>query len=206
MKVKICGIQDRATAEYASRAGADMIGFVFAPSRRRVTVDVAKEISRGLPESICKVGVFVNPALEEVELAIQEVGLDYVQFHGDETPAFCKQVGIPVIKAFSVQSVEDVAKAFQYDVEYYLFDSPGGKYRGGSGVPFHWGILRELQIPREKVILAGGLTPENVEQAIGEVGPAIVDVSSGVETDGQKDFEKMKLFLKRAKGGNEIEI
>ncbi|MCP8617982.1 phosphoribosylanthranilate isomerase [Salirhabdus salicampi] len=199
MKVKICGIQDEATAKATVEAGADFIGFVFAESKRKITVERAKQIAEHIPSSVMKVGVFVNPSIEELEDTIREVGLDYAQLHGDESPEFCQLASVPVIKSFPIKEEKDVETAANYNVDYYLFDSPGGKYRGGSGLTFNWQMVKEVDIVKEKVIVAGGLKPENVEAAIEEVEPAIVDVSSGVETDGVKDIAKIETFIKRAK-------
>src|SRR5690606_20541369 len=127
------------------------------------------------------------------------VGLDYIQLHGDESPAYCTAFTLPIIKAFSIKEQADITRLKQYDCAYYLVDSPGAKYRGGSGVPFDWNLLTNQDLPREKLILAGGLHVDNIEDAIMKVQPFAVDVSSGVETDKRKDPEKINQFLLKAK-------
>jgi phosphoribosylanthranilate isomerase len=199
MKVKICGVKDERTVQAAIRQGVDFLGFMFAESKRRISVEKAKELAHFVPEHVKKVGVFVNPTIEEVLSAISQVGLDLVQLHGDETPEFCRNIPLPVIKAFPIRREEDIHRTKPYKVDYFLFDSAGGKYRGGSGMTFNWKLLQQLNISKEQVIVAGGLNPDNVQAAITETNPAIVDVSSGVETDGEKDLEKIKAFMKAAK-------
>ena len=199
MLVKVCGITNEQTALVAANAGADFIGFVFATSSRQITTERAREIAGQLPSHIKTVGVFVNEDIEKVQEIANLVGLDYIQLHGDETPAYCAAFSLPIIKAFSIKEQADSARLKSYDCAYYLVDSPGVKYRGGSGVPFDWNLLNNQDIPREKLILAGGLHADNIEDAIMKVQPFAVDVSSGVETDKRKDPEKIKQFLLKAK-------
>ncbi|MUK87933.1 phosphoribosylanthranilate isomerase [Ornithinibacillus sp. L9] len=199
MRVKICGVKDSETVQGAVAAGVDYLGFMFAESKRKISMETAKELAAYVPKYVQKVGVFVNPTLDEVLSVMENVGLDMVQLHGDETPEFCNMIPVPVIKAFPIRSAEDIHRPKTYEVDYYLFDSPGGKYRGGSGMTFDWGLLAGIEIPREKVIVAGGLTPNNILAAKREINPAIVDVSSGVETDGVKDKEKIRAFIRAAK-------
>lgn len=200
MIVKICGIQNVESGKQAAASGADFIGFVFADSSRQVTPELARQIVRGLPDHVKTVGVFVNEPINFVMQIANFVGLDYLQLHGDESPAYCKQLNRPVIKAFQVNGSEELNRICDYDVDYYLLDSPGGKYRGGSGHVFDWQVL--LYLPREvhgRMILAGGLHADNVQTAIQEAKPVGVDVSSGVETNRIKDPEKIKSFVERAK-------
>jgi phosphoribosylanthranilate isomerase len=199
MKVKICGVKTEEAVKAASDAGVDFIGFMFAESKRKISVQRAAKLARLVPEQVKKVGVFVNPDLQELLDVIKKVGLDYVQLHGDESPLFCKQIPVPVIKAISIKERKDVEKARQFEVAYYLFDSPKGKYRGGSGITFNWELLLDSKIPREKIIVAGGLHPGNVQEVISLLNPKAVDVSSGVETNGEKDVQKIKAFIKQAK-------
>lgn len=158
------------------------------------------ELVQHIPASVKKVGVFVNETAETIQQIAAQVGLDYIQYHGDETPEQIEQIGLPSIKAFSIQSAQDVERAAAYEVDYYLFDAPGTDFRGGSGNAFDWTLLDQMKIAQEKVILAGGLNEDNVHIAIMLVEPFAVDVSSGVETDGIKDTVKMKRFIERAKG------
>ncbi|WP_107950607.1 phosphoribosylanthranilate isomerase [Lysinibacillus parviboronicapiens] len=198
-KVKICGLKEVQHVQAAVQAGADAIGFVFAPSKRLVSIEQARELAKYVPEGVLKIGVFVNPTSEELQAAVNEVPLDYVQYHGEETPDFIREQGYPAIKALSVHCAEDVQKSACYDVDYYLFDAPGTDYKGGSGHTFDWTLLKAAGIPHEKLILAGGLKVENIEEALSLVSPSMVDVSSGVETEGVKDIAKIVAFLQLVK-------
>ena len=199
VKVKICGITTMEAAITASKAGADFIGFVFANSRRRITPSAAKIIANYIPDNVKKVGVFVNESPQSINKIALKVGLDYVQLHGDESPTFCTKMQLPVIKAFRVIDKQSVYKLAAYHCDYYLLDSAAGPYRGGNGTTFNWYITNHEDIRKEKLILAGGLTEQNVEDAIRIVQPAVIDVSSGVETDGKKDIGKIKRFVQKAK-------
>ncbi|RST77458.1 phosphoribosylanthranilate isomerase [Siminovitchia acidinfaciens] len=199
MKVKICGITTKESAQAACEAGADMLGFVFAESTRKITPEAAREIVDQLPQHVAAVGVFVNETVENIEQIAETAGLDYIQLHGDEPPEFCGKLSRPIIKAFTIREKDDAEKLFKYECDYYLVDSPGIRYRGGSGMPFDWSLLQNQNIPRGKMILAGGLNEANVTEAIDMVQPSGVDVSSGVETDGQKDLKKIFAFVKTAK-------
>lgn len=192
MLVKICGIKDAETAYKAAAYGADFIGLVFAKSKRRITVEEGKKIIEKLPENILRVGVFVNEKFETLEDIARECKLDFLQLHGNEGPEFCKKLSIPVIKAFNINSKEDIEKLKAYDVAAYLVDSMGG----GSGKNFDWSLLEAVdETIRNKLILAGGLNSKNVAQAIRIVRPFAVDVSSSVETDGKKDIKKIEEFI-----------
>lgn len=199
MKVKICGIRDLETAQYAIRQGADALGFVFAESKRRVTREHAKEIIANIPLNVMKVGVFVNEKADVIEDIVEEIGLTAVQLHGDEAPEDCLSYSVPVIKALSISSEDDIQKIAEYPCEYILLDSPKGKYRGGNGIAFDWELLKSGLPKNKKIILAGGLQSKNVEEAIKKATPYMVDVSSGVETDGKKDLVKIKSFINKAK-------
>lgn len=176
-----------------------MLGFVFAESSRRIDPEAAKAIVDQLPARVSAVGVFVNETVETIEHIARTVGLDVVQLHGDESPALCKQLSYPVIKAFTIREKGDVLRLAAYDCDYYLVDSPGMKYRGGSGNTFDWSLLQGENLQREKLILAGGLNQNNVKDACKQVKPAAVDVSSGVETNGKKDTKKIIDFIQTAK-------
>lgn len=194
MIIKICGIRDLVTAQAAKEAGADWLGLVFASSRRQVTVKTARRICESV-KGVAKVGLFVNAPLREVEEISQFCRLDYVQLHGDETPAYCRQLSLPVIKALRVGH-PDFAAAAQYKVNWLLLDSfVPGQY-GGTGTSFSWEEARPLRtLLATAVMLAGGLTPDNVGQAIDTLTPQGVDVSGGVETAGVKDLEKIYRFV-----------
>lgn len=197
-KVKICGIQTLKSARVAAQSGADFIGFVFAPSKRLISIEQAKQIAASLRDTVEIVGVFVNETVESIEQITKEIGLDYVQLHGDEPAEVAKQISAKVIRAFSIDKVNPALLA-TYPCDYFLIDSPPETYRGGSGKTFDWNLLDRIQIPRDKVILAGGLTKENVITAINQVQPLAVDVSSGVETAGTKDQLKIKQFIQTVK-------
>lgn len=198
-KVKICGLMEEEHVHAAVNAGATWIGFMFAPSKRRISIERAVQLAKLVPSHVKKVGVFVNPTEQQVHEVVEKVGLDYVQYHGTEDAQFIQSLGYPSIKAFSVRSYEDVERASKYDVDYYLFDAPGTDFSGGSGHVFDWSLLDRLSIPKERFILAGGLKPDNVGLAILQVEPFGVDVSSGVERNGVKDCELIKQFIEAAK-------
>lgn len=198
-KVKICGLMEKEHVEVAVQAGADAIGFVFAPSKRKITIDKARELAKGIPPEVWKIGVFVNATKEELLTAFQEVPLDFIQYHGQETPEFVRTNNVPSIKALSVHNEADVLQAKQYDTDFYLFDAPGTDYQGGSGEVFDWKLMEGNDIPTEKIILAGGLNPNNVKVAIEQIKPFMVDVSSGVERNGTKDIKLIQAFIRAVK-------
>lgn len=196
MLVKICGIKTKHAAQVVAEAGADFIGFVFAESKRKITPKLASEIAKTLPSTIKKVGVFVNEPVNNMIAIAEQVGLDYIQLHGDEDATIAEQLPYPIIKAFSVDQLTEINS---YPCEFYLIDSPRGKYRGGTGKTFNWKLIKELDIDPSKMILAGGLSPENIKEAIYTARPTGVDVSSGVETNQEKDDKKIIQFVKNAK-------
>ncbi|HLQ74770.1 MAG TPA: phosphoribosylanthranilate isomerase [Alloiococcus sp.] len=200
MLVKVCGITTSESAQAAANASADFIGFVFAPSTRQIDPLKAKEIAETLPTSIKKVGVFVNETIINIENIARIVGLDYIQLHGDETAEFANKLSLPFIKALNVND-SLVYNLNHFPADYFIIDSPGKKFRGGSGEVFDWSQLTGLNLDLSKVFLAGGLNEYNVKSAIETVRPIGVDVSSGVETEGKKDNTKIKHFLKQAKEG-----
>jgi phosphoribosylanthranilate isomerase len=147
-----------------------------------------------------KVGVFVNESAEEIEKIAKYVGLTHIQLHGDEVASLSERLSLPVIKAASIHNNDSVKEIKEFPCEYLLLDGPKGKYRGGNGLAFNWKNIN-LDILKEKnIILAGGLHVGNIEEAIQTVQPIMVDVSSGVETDGKKDLQKIKTFIEKAKG------
>ncbi|PEJ28808.1 phosphoribosylanthranilate isomerase [Bacillus pseudomycoides] len=200
MKVKICGITDVETAKKACEYGADAIGFVFAKSKREITPERAKQIIDELPADVMKVGVFVNESVEVIQKIVNDCGLTHVQLHGDEGNHHIRRLNIPSIKAIGVHLREDIKQATNYKADFLLFDSPKEKFHGGNGKIFSWKLLDDMPNEiRKKCILAGGLHIENIKEAIETVKPYMVDVSSGVETDGKKDSEKIKQFIRKAK-------
>src|SRR5699024_6081455 len=198
MNVKICGVQSPEIARETVAAGADFIGFVFARSTRQITVEQAKEISESIPNGVKKVGVFVNEDVSTINDIVKAVPLDVVQLHGDEDATVAERVEAKVIKAIPINELtEDMIES--YPANYFLVDSPPKQYRGGSGESFNWDELLKYDFGQKKLILAGGLNEDNIKQAINAVHPFGVDVSSGVETDGKKDIDKIIKFIKLAK-------
>ena len=206
VKVKICGVTNFDDALAAVDAGADALGFMFyEPSPRNVPVKVAADIIRQLPPFVAKVGVFVNAVEESVRRAIDECGIDTLQFHGDETPEFCRRfLPLKIYKAFRVENLESLAALPGYWTDAWLLDSFVDGKPGGTGAKFNWDLAVESKKLGRPIILAGGLTPENVADAVRKVQPFAVDVSSGVESSpGKKDHSKVRRFIAAAKGPSE---
>ena len=197
MFVKICGIKTLVDAQTAVEAGADFIGFIFAESSRKVHPEVVCDIGRELPEHVKKVGVFSNQTEQEVIRIAEMARLDYIQLHGTESANFAEKMPLPVIKAFAIHSEKDLEDLSVYPADYLLVDLPkGSSFRG---LTLDWDMLQNADLPMDKVFLAGGLTPENVDEAISVVSPFGVDVASGVETCGVKDATKIEAFIRKAK-------
>lgn len=196
-RVKICGITRIDDARVAARLGADAVGVVFAPSPRRVEPADAVEIYAALGPLVNRVGVFVDQPIEFVRAAVRRCGLHVVQMSGREPAEYAAQVGAVVIKAVHVVGPEDVARYASYPADAFLLDAPPDQGRmGGTGRRFTWNDAGELPWVRTRVIVAGGLTPENVGAAIEWFRPMAVDVSSGVEASpGIKDPEKIQSFV-----------
>jgi len=192
-KVKICGLSTKGAVETAVSAGADYIGFVFAPSKRQVTLDQATELAKLIPSHIQKVGVFVSPSQSELLEAIDKVGLDMVQVHGQVVDKLFENLPCASIQAVQVDGNGHVPNS---QADYLLFDAPVA----GSGQTFDWGQLDTTELA-QPFFIAGGLNEDNVARAIQHFSPFAVDVSSGVETDGQKDHEKIRRFIERVKNG-----
>jgi phosphoribosylanthranilate isomerase len=199
--VKICGITSITDGLAAVEAGADAIGLMFhEASSRHVTTAMAAEIARQLPPYIIKVGVFVDPPEELVLRAIAECGLNLVQFHGQETPEFCLQFPVMTIKAFRIKDADSLKALPDYPTDAWLLDAYVKDKLGGTGEKFNWDLAVQAQQFGRPIFLAGGLTPENVADAVRQVRPYAVDVSSGVESaPGKKDHEKVRKFVKAAK-------
>ena len=194
--VKICGLREVAHARVAVDAGADLVGFVFAPTRRYVAPDVVASIVAALPISVRKVGLFVDESPELVRSIVRGCGLDYAQLCGDETIDYCEMLGVPAIKSFRVRGpevVDDVA-GYAEHVTWSILDGYQANAYGGTGASFDWQIARAVT-DQYKIILAGGLSPTNVADAIQIARPMGVDVSSGVETNGVKDIAKIASFV-----------
>jgi phosphoribosylanthranilate isomerase len=203
VKVKICGITNLSDAEAAVDFGADALGFVFFKgSPRYVPPKEAAEIIRKIPSLIQTIGVVVNECSGDIERIVAESGVDAVQLHGEESPEVCTS-SRRMIKAIRVKSLDSLAplEKFRGLVTAFLLDTYAPDALGGTGRLFNWDIAVEAK-RFGKIILAGGLTPENVADAVRYVMPFAVDVSSGVEAaKGKKDHDKMRLFIERAKFG-----
>ena len=192
-KVKICGLSTKEAVKTAVSAGADYIGFVFAPSKRQVTVEQATELAKFIPSHIQKVGVFVSPSRAELLEAVDKVGLDLVQVHGQVADDLFEDLPCASIQAVQVDRDGHVPNS---QADYLLFDAPVA----GSGQTFDWGRLDTTELA-QPFFIAGGLNEDNVARAIQHFSPFAVDVSSGVETNGQKDHEKIRRFIERVKNG-----
>ncbi|WP_062380541.1 phosphoribosylanthranilate isomerase [Pseudomonas abietaniphila] len=202
VRSKICGITRIEDALAAVEAGADAIGFVFYPkSPRAVTVEQAQAIIAQLPPFVSTVGLFVNAEREALKALLNEVPMDLIQFHGDETPAQCDGYHRPYIKALRVQAGDDIAAscALYGKASGILLDTYVAGVPGGTGETFDWALIpKQLSKP---IILAGGLTSANVSQAIAQVRPYAVDVSGGVEkVKGIKDHDKIRAFMSAVHG------
>lgn len=201
--VKVCGITNVADARVAAEAGADAVGFIFAESPRRMSAEEARGISIALPENVLKVGVFVNAPPEEVLRVATEAGLDMAQLHGDETPetvAAVRAGGFPVMKAIRVRNPDDLANVERFDADLLLLDAYSEKARGGTGERFDWGVAKSLK-GHGNIVVSGGLTPENVREAMDFFGPYGVDASSSLEdAPGKKNEESVRRFIVAAKG------
>ncbi len=198
VRVKICGISTVDAALAAAEAGADAIGLIFASGRRQVTIPQAREIVEALPPFVSTVGVFVDEEHPQIEEVIGACRLDFVQLHGNESPEFCAKMPVPVVKAIRVVDSSSLEHIRHYHVAAVLLEAAVPGIAGGSGRTFDWELAAPV-VPTVRIILSGGLTPENVQRAISQVRPFAVDVSSGVETDGRKDPEKICAFIGRVR-------
>ena len=196
IKVKICGLRRPLDARAAVEAGADMLGVLLCASRRQVSLNEAAEILGEAPETVRKVGIFVDPELEEVEAAVEIAGIEVAQLSGDESPEFCDRLSIETMKSFRVTADGVVPYPFAYAGPIRHVDAPN--VRGGAGIEWDWSRAAGLAA-KVDVLLAGGLDLQNVARVIRAVAPWGVDVSSGVESDGVKDIEKIRRFVEAAK-------
>ena len=199
---KICGITNLSDAQAAAIHGASAIGFIFyEKSSRAISIEDAKFISGHLSNDISKVGVFVNHDKAFIEEAIRSVSLNIIQLHGDETPGFCKQFDVPVLKALRIKDKASFSVMSDFNVDGFLLDTFSNKQYGGTGETFDWSILNEqIDTP---IILSGGLNPDNILDAIDSVNPAAIDVNSGVElSPGKKDHQKINLLFENLKNTN----
>lgn len=205
-RVKICGITNLDDAGVAVEAGADMLGFIFyPPSPRYVAPEQAQAIVASLPPSLLTVGVFVNEDVETITRMARTSGVQMVQLHGEESPALCQQLPWRVVKTFRFTEHVQPEMMRQYAVDAFLIEGFHADFYGGGGAPADWqrvALLHEYG----RIILAGGLTPDNVRQAIRLVRPYAVDVCSGVEAaPGKKDWHKVRAFVAHAKAPQRVD-
>ena len=204
-RIKICGLTIKEDADAAVKAGAWALGAIFAPeSPRSVSIDRAADIFRDIPSGIVRTGVFVNARLEEIAAAAAAVTLTAVQLHGEETPDFCREVkrstGLAVIKAIRVSGAEALEGVVQFDTDYILLDTYHLGQRGGTGETFDWSLAAGLPEPVRsgRIILSGGLRPDNIAAAHRAVAPFALDVSSGIESSpGIKDHASLERLFEQ---------
>ena len=201
IRVKICGITNLEDALAAAEFGADAVGFVLYPnSPRHIKPAQAKLIIDQLPPYVTSVGVFANQAEEEIWRMREACGFDLVQLQGDESPGFCQRFGSRVVKAIRVKDHGSIRQMAEYSVRAFVLDTYRENQPGGTGERFNWDLAIQAR-SFGRIILAGGLTPENVRDAITKVQPYGVDVSTGVEKHlGKKDHTKIERFIKQARG------
>ena len=205
-RIKVCGMTDLKEAEGAVRAGVDALGFIFVKqSPRYIEPDKAREIVRSLPPFVDAVGVFVDEEASEVNEIVRYCGLTFAQLHGTESPRYCEEITCRVVKAFRVGAREVESETEPYYDPYYgvvsgfLLDTYRKGVAGGTGECFDWQLLADNR-PPGPVVLAGGLTPENVAAAIQDVAPFAVDVNSGVESaPGRKDIGRLVQFVEEVR-------
>jgi len=202
--VKICGITSAPDGLGAVEAGADALGFMFYDrSPRSISIGSAAAIIRELPPFVVKVGVFVDASEEFVLRAMGECGLNLLQFHGAESPDYCRRFGLMSMKAFRIRDAESLKAMTEYQTDAWLLDAYAADQPGGTGTTFQWDLAVEAKKLGRPIFLAGGLTPANVAEAIQRVQPYGVDVSSGVEAaPGRKDPQKVRDFIQAAKAAS----
>ena len=199
VRVKICGMTNKEDAYDAASLGVQALGFIFAPSPRQITPETAKAVIETLPPFVTTVGVFVNERLKAITEIKAYCGFDLVQLHGDETPHMCASLMPNVIKAFQLKDASSLStvKTYVGKARAFLFDTYSKKERGGTGQTFDWNLAVEGKRHGVPVILSGGLSPDNVKDAIKATAPFAVDVGTGVEeSPGKKDVGQMRRLIK----------
>jgi phosphoribosylanthranilate isomerase len=201
LTIKICGITNVDDGIAAAQAGANAVGFMFyEASPRHVTIDAVEEIARQLPTHVMRVGVFVNADAGFVFSAMTRCLLNLLQFHGDEPSDFCRQFGAMSMKAFKIKDAQSLELLPSYHTDAFLLDSCVPGMQGGTGEKFNWDLAIEAKKLGRPIFLAGGLTPQNVAEAVRAVRPFGIDVSSGVESaPGRKDHAKIREFIRAAR-------
>ncbi|MBN1385288.1 MAG: phosphoribosylanthranilate isomerase [Elusimicrobia bacterium] len=214
-RIKICGITNEKDAVWAASAGVDFIGLNFYKnSPRKISLDMAKRISASLPEFVKSVGVFVDEDIESLLKTVKKAQIKAVQLHGNESPEYCAELkekvttaipadtlwegALKIIKAFRIEENFQMERLADYqNIDYFLLDTFVKDIPGGTGQTFNWDLAVEIKKTAKPVFLSGGLTPENVIEAIRKVEPFAVDVCSGIErTPTRKDYDKMLAFIK----------
>jgi phosphoribosylanthranilate isomerase len=198
--VKICGVTNAGDARVAVEAGADAIGMIFVPETPRfVEPAAATVIAAAVPDGVKRVGVFVDASVEEINERARQVPLDLVQLHSEIAAESARRIAVPFIKVVRVRGAIDVGRLRSYNAAAYLLDTYVEGAHGGTGKTFDWDLARPVVEAGLPVLLSGGLTPENVSEAVRRVRPYGVDVSSGVEArPGMKDHEKVRAFIANA--------
>lgn len=205
VKIKICGLRRMEDIEYANMLLPDYIGFILADGfARQITKKQAAEFAAALDSRVKRVGVFVNQPKETIAEYINDGIIQYAQLHGDEDNAYisslksCIKNEYGIIKAVKVRSAADIERAAEYKCDYLLLDAYSEKCAGGNGITFDWTLIKNITKP---FFLAGGISSFNVKNAINIVNPYAVDASSSMETEGYKDYNKMKAFVDAVRGG-----
>ncbi|QRG69919.1 phosphoribosylanthranilate isomerase [Brevibacillus choshinensis] len=207
-RIKICGIKRAETLLLLKELAVDYVGFVFAPSKRQVDAPAASSVLSAVPGHPPAVGVFVNPTIAELDEILGQVPLAVIQLHGQESPEYCREVreryGLHIWKALAVGGEEDAAEEIERyadAVDAFLFDTYDPSQAGGTGKRFSWEHIPRLQVAcKDKAcIIAGGINAGNAEELVNRYQARVIDVSSGVETDGEKDPEKIKTLVERVK-------
>jgi len=206
IRIKICGITRIEDAKVAANLGVDALGFIFyQKSPRYISPEQACDIIMQLPPMVNRVGVFVNESFDVIMEIIRMTGIDTIQLHGNETPEFCSSFTVPVIKSFSIKPETDISEFQNYKTQGFLLDTWSGQLHGGSGKTFDWNIARMACEKYNNIILAGGLGPSNLEDALRSVQPYGVDINSGVEImPGLKNPHKIRDVVKIVRSWKKI--
>ena len=201
-KVKVCGITNPEDALNCVQAHCDALGFIFyRKSSRYISPEKACSIIRKIPKRVKKIGVFVNSRQEAIKRIAKLCSLDILQFHGNESPEFCRKFkNYKIVKVFRIKNRIDIKDILKYNTFGYLFDAFSSEKYGGTGKKFNWGLLRYIKDIKKPVFLSGGINEKNVRKAINSVHPDWVDASSSLEIKpGRKNSEKVRRFIKEAK-------
>ena len=197
MKVKVCGITNLRDALLCESSGASALGFIFYPkSKRYISSEDALKIIENLSPFTIKIGVFVNESSEKINGIASELKLNAIQLHGEETPLSTAEIKFPIIKSFRIKEHFDFSILHKYKNAYYLLDSFSKNQFGGTGIKFNWNVIPDKL--KNKIILAGGVSSDNIEEIFNTIKPAAVDLSSSLESEpGKKDKEKVKEFFRK---------